>query len=95
MGFWADFRRARRNQVFAENLVSGLCCTEARLESYGLNPFISLWVSSVEIGLEKPDLAIFQGALKQAQCAPHQALMIGDRVDNDIRPAKLAESSHA
>jgi len=62
--------------------------TEARLESYGLSPFISLCLSSNEVGLEKPNPAIFQLALEQAQCKPHQAVMIGDRVDNDIRPAK-------
>jgi HAD superfamily hydrolase (TIGR01549 family) len=63
--------------------------TEARLESYGLASFISLCFSSAEIGLEKPDPEIFQLALERAQCTPHQAVMIGDRIDNDIRPAKL------
>ena len=62
--------------------------TAARLERYGLGPFISLCLSSTEIGLRKPDPAIFNLALEQAQCAPHEAVMIGDRLDNDIRPAK-------
>lgn len=62
--------------------------TEARLESYGLAPFISLCLSSAEVGLEKPDPGIFQLALERAQCEPHQAVMIGDRIDHDIRPAK-------
>ena len=62
--------------------------TEGRLERYGLSSFISICLSSAEIGLEKPDPAIFQLALKQVQCKPHQAVMIGDRLDNDIRPAK-------
>ena len=63
--------------------------TQARLESYGLASFISLCLSSAEVGLEKPDPAIFRLALEQAQCEPHQVVMIGDRIDHDIRPAKL------
>ena len=62
--------------------------TEERLQENGLGAFISLCLSSAEIGLKKPDPAIFELALKQAGCKPHQAVMIGDRVDNDIRPAK-------
>jgi len=63
--------------------------TESRLKSYGLNHFISLCISSTEVGLKKPEPAIFQLALEQSQCKPHQAVMIGDRIDNDIQPAKL------
>ena len=62
--------------------------TEERLKSYGLDSFISLCLSSTEIDLRKPNPAIFQLALEQAQCQLHQAVMIGDRIDNDIRPAK-------
>jgi HAD superfamily hydrolase (TIGR01549 family) len=63
--------------------------TEARLKSYGLAPYISLCLSSGEVGLSKPDPEFFWLALGQAQCEPAQAVMIGDRLDNDIRPAKL------
>jgi HAD superfamily hydrolase (TIGR01549 family) len=52
-------------------------------------PFISICLSSTEVGLEKPDPAIFQLALSQSGCEPPQAVMIGDRLDNDIRPARL------
>ncbi len=62
--------------------------TEARLESYGLTSFISLCLSSAEVGLKKPNPAIFQLALERTQCEPHQAVMIGDRIDNDIRPTR-------
>jgi HAD superfamily hydrolase (TIGR01549 family) len=63
--------------------------TEARLGSYGLAPFISFCLSSSEVGLAKPDPEFFWLALGQAQCDPAQAIMVGDRLDNDIRPAKL------
>ena len=52
-------------------------------------PFVSLCLSSAELGLKKPDPEIFQLALSQSGCEPEQAVMIGDRLDNDIRPARL------
>jgi HAD superfamily hydrolase (TIGR01549 family) len=63
--------------------------TEERLAKWGLMPFISICLSSTEVGLEKPDPMIFQLALSQSGCKPTQAVMIGDRLDNDIRPARL------
>jgi HAD superfamily hydrolase (TIGR01509 family) len=60
-----------------------------RLTKWGLMPFISTCLCSAELGLEKPDLAIFNLALDHAGCDASQAVMIGDRLDNDIRPARL------
>lgn len=31
---------------------------------------------------------IFAKALELADCQPHNSVMVGDRLDNDIRPAK-------
>jgi 8-oxo-dGTP diphosphatase/putative hydrolase of the HAD superfamily len=63
--------------------------TVERLTKWGLMPFFSICLSSAEIGLEKPDPAIFRLALSQTGGKPEQAVMIGDRLDNDIRPARL------
>lgn len=63
--------------------------TAARLERYGLNSFFSLCLSSAEVEISKPDPAIFRMALEKAGCLPHQAVMIGDRIDNDVEPAKM------
>ena len=63
--------------------------TQERLTKWGLMPFISICLSSTEAGLEKPDPAIFQLALSRAICRPSQAVMIGDRLDKDVRPARL------
>jgi HAD superfamily hydrolase (TIGR01549 family) len=63
--------------------------TEERLIKWGLMPFVSLCLASAELGLEKPDPAIFRLALSRAECTPGEAVMIGDRLDNDIRPARL------
>jgi HAD superfamily hydrolase (TIGR01509 family) len=60
-----------------------------RLTKWGLMPFTSTCLCSFELGLEKPDPAIFKLALDRAGCAAFQAVLIGDRIDNDIRPAGL------
>lgn len=59
-----------------------------RLAAYGLADYFAVCVSSGDAGVSKPDAAIFRLALAQAACAPSDAIMIGDRLDNDIRPAK-------
>lgn len=60
----------------------------SRLEQYGLRQYFDIIIASAEVGFSKPDPQIFKLALKQANCSPEQAVMIGDRPDNDIFPAK-------
>lgn len=62
--------------------------TAGRMKEYGLYPYLDLIIASAEEGIEKPDLRIFQTALERANCRPENAAMIGDRIDNDIVPAK-------
>ena len=38
--------------------------------------------------MSKPDRRIFETALQKSGCASDQAVMIGDRIDNDILPAR-------
>jgi len=38
--------------------------------------------------VSKPDAAIFSAALREAQTAPERVVMVGDRLDRDIAPAK-------
>lgn len=40
------------------------------------------------LGLQKPDPAIYAWALERAGVPPEDALMVGDRIDNDVLPAK-------
>ena len=61
--------------------------SEERLEKLGLLKHIDLVISSAEEGVAKPDLRIFQIALARADCKPEEAIMVGDRIDNDIIPA--------
>lgn len=62
--------------------------TADRMKRYGLSQYLDLIIASAEEGLEKPDLRIFELALRRAGCSPEHAVMIGDRLDNDIAPAK-------
>ena len=62
--------------------------TEQRLESRGIRNLFSVVLASAELGLSKPDPRIFSAALERAGCRPEEALMVGDRIDNDIAPAK-------
>lgn len=62
--------------------------TAERLEKWGLMKYIRLVLSSAEESVAKPDPEIFLRALNRAKCKPCEAVMIGDRLDNDIYPAK-------
>ena len=58
-----------------------------RLEKMGLLKYIDIVIASAEEGVAKPDLRIFKAALSRAACKPEEAVMVGDRIDNDIIPA--------
>lgn len=57
---------------------------EERLEKFAIRQWIDLIISSADCGFSKPSSKIFQ----QASCSASSATMIGDRLDNDIAPAK-------
>ena len=69
-------------------IANQLLGTASRLEKWGLLKYISVVAASAELGVAKPDPAIFTYALEQAGCAASEALMVGDRLDNDVIPAK-------
>lgn len=58
------------------------------LEEYGLAGFFSVSGISEEVGYSKPDPRLYQHVLHEAGCRPEEALMVGDRLDNDILPAR-------
>lgn len=62
--------------------------TAERLAQWKLIQYIDVVAASAEFGVAKPDPAIFDRAFKLADCKPEEAVMIGDRLDNDIVPAK-------
>jgi FMN phosphatase YigB (HAD superfamily) len=64
--------------------------TECRriLEKNGwLDHFKVLGISE-EIGFSKPRPEFFQWAVEASGCPAERCIMVGDRIDNDIRPAK-------
>lgn len=60
----------------------------ARLEAAGLLRFVEVVIISDEVGVSKPDPRIFELALEQLGVKPREAAMVGDRLDNDIGPAR-------
>lgn len=61
--------------------------TEERLKSWNISKYFDVIAASAEEGVAKPDLRIFEIALEKADCKPQNAVMVGDRLDNDIVPA--------
>ncbi|MBQ8576382.1 MAG: cytidine deaminase [Clostridia bacterium] len=80
----ADLSRDFRLGVIA-NQETGL---EERLENFGIRQYFDIVVSSADCGMMKPDTGIFRYAREKAGCDAADAYMIGDRIDNDITPAK-------
>lgn len=54
----------------------------------GLAQHFEIWAVSAELGIDKPDPRIFEWALAQASVPVDRCVMIGDRLDNDILPAR-------
>lgn len=67
------------------NQLDGL---KERLEAFELLKYFKYIISSWNVQIMKPDIRIFEYALDKANCTPQEACMIGDRLDNDILPAK-------
>jgi len=58
-------------------------CTEMQLTHY-----FDFILASAVVGSAKPDSGIFKEALKRADVAPHEAVHVGDSVENDYHGAK-------
>jgi HAD superfamily hydrolase (TIGR01549 family) len=58
------------------------------LQHFKLLSFFDLVGLSDEMGLAKPDPRFFQSLLEQAGATAEETLMVGDRTDYDIGPAK-------
>lgn len=62
--------------------------TRDRLAQHGILRYFDLVIASAEEGCAKPDRRIFEIALERSNCPAMCAVMVGDRIDNDIVPAK-------
>lgn len=54
---------------------------------FHLDSYFDEVIYDFEVGWGKPDRRIFQCALDRTGCASEDAVMIGDRLDNDMSPA--------
>lgn len=62
-----------------------------RPERLGLEKYFEFIVMSVEHGgIEKPDPRIFEIAVREARCEPHELLHVGDHIEYDVRGANDA-----
>src|SRR5215207_784594 len=55
-----------------------------KLRFCGLDGLVDVLVTSEDVGVAKPDPAIFHAALEQLACTPDQVVMVGDSWENDI-----------
>jgi putative hydrolase of the HAD superfamily len=56
----------------------------------GLDGALDGVVTSAQAGARKPDPAIFQPALRLADCSPDEALYVGDTPDEDVQGGRAA-----
>lgn len=64
--------------------------TDRRLREHGVREYFDLVLASTELGVSKPDPKLFDLARESAGCSGVEIVMVGDRLDNDILPAKTA-----
>jgi HAD superfamily hydrolase (TIGR01549 family) len=57
------------------------------IQRSGFDKLFKVQTISFSVELRKPDLRIFELALKQAERNPEDCIMVGDRLDTDICPA--------
>jgi len=62
--------------------------TLTKMEVSGLNPYFKNVIISEDVGINKPDKAIFEYALDKAKALKPESIMIGDSIEADIRGAQ-------
>lgn len=70
--------------------IAGNQPAEARKALVSMNLPVAHVANSHEIGAEKPAAAFFAGIVDMVAAAPESILYVGDRLDNDILPARRA-----
>lgn len=84
----ADAVRKLREKYRLGIIANQPAAAEDVLRERGLLDLFEVRAISESLGVEKPNPEIFEWALREAGVEPGEALMVGDRIDNDIRPAK-------
>lgn len=66
----------------------GLTNGNADLARIAVGQHFTAYFRAEEFGANKPEPALFKKALEVANCSPHQAVHIGDHIEDDIGGAK-------
>ncbi|HVP39385.1 MAG TPA: HAD family hydrolase [Candidatus Saccharimonadales bacterium] len=84
----SDVLRALRGRARLGILSNFTGNLELILSQEGLRDLVDGVFDSAVVGLRKPDPAFFRHALERLGAEPARALMVGDSVDMDLRPAR-------
>ena len=80
-----DFLKGKNIRIAAiSNAIFSSICMERELEMHGLDDYFEFIISSADIGIRKPDKAIFELALNKLDIEPNNTWYIGDNWDADI-----------
>ncbi len=82
------------NRVSASGLKLGLAANQPagvidELDRLGIGRYFSHRQVSGNHGFRKPDVRLFLAACDDLRVAPERCIMVGDRIDNDIAPARM------
>jgi HAD superfamily hydrolase (TIGR01509 family) len=87
-----DVLRELKERGFLVAVNTNRPCTndilEVDLGSMGVMTFVDAMVCSGDVGFFKPHQAPFEAALRALGLEPAQALMVGDSLERDVRPAR-------
>ena len=61
------------------------------LEEINLLTYFTFSEIQDDYKISKPDPRYFEAILKKCKCKPEESIMVGDRIDKDIIPAKMAD----
>lgn len=62
--------------------------TLTKMDLSGLNPYFKNVIISEDVGVNKPDKAVFEYALEKAGAKKEESIMVGDSIEADIRGAQ-------
>ena len=62
--------------------------TLTKMSVSGLNPYFQNVIISEDVGVNKPDKAVFEYALNKAGATKEESIMVGDSIEADIRGAQ-------
>jgi putative hydrolase of the HAD superfamily len=83
--------RALRNRVRVGVVSNNLLLEQQEKIRYcGFDRYLDAIVISEDVGVTKPDPAIFEIALRRLGCAAHEAVMVGDSWQTDVAGARAA-----